>query len=105
MSVPTGSNSSSSIIDCMFPPINYAAVEDDLYRSGLPTELNYAFVKNMNVKVFYDAVSVIAFVCFSSDCALCAAPNDHPIDLPDPFTRSSKRRLVRKYYIMSTSIF
>ena len=52
MSAPA-SNSSSNIIDCLFPPINYAAVEEDLYRSGLPTELNYAFVKKMNVKVRY----------------------------------------------------
>jgi hypothetical protein len=53
-SVSASSNSgggSGMATDRIFPPLNYAAVEDGLYRSALPSELNYGFVKTLHVKV------------------------------------------------------
>jgi hypothetical protein len=35
----------------LFPPINFAALEDDLYRSGMPTEINFEVCK---LCVIYD---------------------------------------------------
>lgn len=29
----------------LFPPINFTALEDDLYRSGMPTEINFEVCK------------------------------------------------------------
>lgn len=29
----------------LFPPINFTALEDDLYRSGVPTEINFEVCK------------------------------------------------------------
>ena len=34
----------------LFPPPNFAAVEDDLYRSALPTEINVPFLQQLNLK-------------------------------------------------------
>jgi len=36
------------------PPINFSWVEEDLYRSGVPNELNYPFLEKLNLrKVLY----------------------------------------------------
>ena len=36
------------------PPVNYGMVEDDMYRSGQPSELNYPFLERMRLrKVLY----------------------------------------------------
>lgn len=34
----------------LFPPQNFGAVEDGIYRSGLPTELNYRFLESLRLK-------------------------------------------------------
>ena len=34
----------------LFPPQNFGAVEDGIYRSGLPTELNYRFLESLQLK-------------------------------------------------------
>jgi tyrosine-protein phosphatase OCA1 len=34
----------------LFPPQNFGAVEDGIYRSGLPSELNYRFLESLNLK-------------------------------------------------------
>ncbi|CAM9103240.1 unnamed protein product [Phaeothamnion confervicola] len=33
-----------------FPPVNFGAVEEGLYRSGLPSEINYPFLDRLNLK-------------------------------------------------------
>ncbi|KAG5175830.1 protein-tyrosine phosphatase [Tribonema minus] len=33
-----------------FPPVNFAPVEEGLYRSGLPTEINYPFLERLKLK-------------------------------------------------------
>ncbi len=32
------------------PPLNFSAVEEDLYRSGLPNELNFPFLERLGLK-------------------------------------------------------
>ena len=32
------------------PPVNYGLVEDDLYRSGQPNELNFPFLERLGLK-------------------------------------------------------
>ncbi|KAI3660086.1 hypothetical protein MP638_002428 [Amoeboaphelidium occidentale] len=32
------------------PPINYGMIEDDLYRSGLPNELNFPFLEKLGLR-------------------------------------------------------
>lgn len=32
------------------PPVNYGMVEEDLYRSGQPNELNFPFLERLNLK-------------------------------------------------------
>jgi tyrosine-protein phosphatase OCA1 len=32
------------------PPINFGCVEDDLYRSGAPNELNFPFLEKLHLK-------------------------------------------------------
>jgi protein tyrosine/serine phosphatase len=34
----------------LFPPQNFGAVEDGIYRSGLPSELNYRFLESLQLK-------------------------------------------------------
>lgn len=34
----------------VFPPLNFAAVEDNLYRSAFPNELNFSFLQSLNLK-------------------------------------------------------
>ena len=34
----------------LFPPQNFGAVEDGIYRSGLPSELNYRFLESLHLK-------------------------------------------------------
>jgi hypothetical protein len=33
-----------------FPPLNFAYVEENLYRSAIPTELNFQFLNSLNLK-------------------------------------------------------
>lgn len=32
------------------PPLNFGMVEEDLYRSGLPNELNFPFLERLKLK-------------------------------------------------------
>ena len=34
----------------LFPPLNFTYVENNLYRSAFPTEINYEFVRSLNLK-------------------------------------------------------
>ena len=34
----------------LFPPMNFAAVEEDLYRSAIPTEINIPFLQQLNLR-------------------------------------------------------
>jgi len=34
----------------MIPPINFGCVADDLYRSGVPNELNFPFLEKLHLK-------------------------------------------------------
>ncbi|KAJ3330821.1 tyrosine-protein phosphatase required for protection against superoxide stress (By similarity) [Blyttiomyces sp. JEL0837] len=34
----------------MIPPMNFGMVEDDLYRSGQPNELNFPFLEKLNLR-------------------------------------------------------
>jgi tyrosine-protein phosphatase OCA1 len=34
----------------LFPPLNFGTVETDLYRSGIPNELNFQFLQSLNLK-------------------------------------------------------
>ena len=34
----------------LFPPQNYSAVEEGIYRSGLPSELNYRFLESLHLR-------------------------------------------------------
>ncbi|KAJ5072004.1 tyrosine-protein phosphatase oca1-related [Anaeramoeba ignava] len=34
----------------LIPPINFGMVEDDLYRSGFPNELNFPFLEKLALK-------------------------------------------------------
>lgn len=34
----------------LFPPLNYAVVEDGIYRSATPSELNFPFLHTLNLK-------------------------------------------------------
>ncbi len=59
----------------LFPPLHYGAVEDGLYRSALPTNINYPFLKTLNIKTFVilspDAVGE-EFVMFLDECSINA---------------------------------
>jgi protein tyrosine/serine phosphatase len=33
-----------------FPPINFAVVQEGLYRSGLPSEVNFPFLERLNLR-------------------------------------------------------
>ena len=35
----------------LYPPISFSMVEEGIYRSGLPTELNFGFLKSLNLKM------------------------------------------------------
>ncbi len=45
------SMSSDSSIALLYPPLNYGAVENDLYRSAVPSEINYGFLATLKIKV------------------------------------------------------
>ncbi|EQC28392.1 hypothetical protein SDRG_13721 [Saprolegnia diclina VS20] len=32
------------------PPVNYGMIEEDLYRSGIPNELNFPFLERLNLR-------------------------------------------------------
>jgi tyrosine-protein phosphatase OCA1 len=34
----------------LFPPQNFVAVEEGIYRSGLPSELNYRFLESLQLR-------------------------------------------------------
>ena len=34
----------------LIPPVNFGMVEENLYRSGLPTELNFPFLERLRLK-------------------------------------------------------
>ncbi|CAM9878083.1 unnamed protein product [Heterosigma akashiwo] len=34
----------------LFPPVNFGMVEEDLYRSALPTEINFPFLETLQLK-------------------------------------------------------
>ena len=34
----------------LYPPQNFGCVEDGVYRSGLPSELNYRFLESLNLR-------------------------------------------------------
>ena len=34
----------------LFPPLNFQYVENDLYRSAFPTEINYDFLRTLNLR-------------------------------------------------------
>ena len=34
----------------LIPPINFGMVEEQLYRSGMPNELNFPFLERLNLK-------------------------------------------------------
>jgi len=34
----------------LIPPINFGIVEENLYRSGMPNELNFPFLERLNLK-------------------------------------------------------
>lgn len=34
----------------LYPPQNFGAVEEGIYRSGLPSELNFRFLESLNLK-------------------------------------------------------
>ena len=34
----------------LFPPLNFCAVADNLYRSAIPNELNFQFLQTLNIK-------------------------------------------------------
>eukprot|EP01036_Dinobryon_divergens_P034157 gene34157-44131_t len=42
-----------------FPPLNFCAVEEDLYRSGMPYESNFQYLKSLQLKTV---------LVLSSDC-------------------------------------
>jgi tyrosine-protein phosphatase OCA1 len=33
-----------------FPPVNFSPVEEGLYRSGLPSEINYPFLERLGLR-------------------------------------------------------
>lgn len=35
---------------CYIPPLNFGMVEEDLYRSGAPNELNFPFLERLGLK-------------------------------------------------------
>lgn len=35
---------------CYIPPPNFGMIEEDLYRSGLPSEVNFSFLDGLNIK-------------------------------------------------------
>ena len=35
---------------CFIPPVNFGLVEEDLYRSGLPNELNFPYLERLNLR-------------------------------------------------------
>jgi tyrosine-protein phosphatase OCA1 len=56
-----------------FPPPNFGAVEEGLYRSGFPTELNFSFIESLGLKsvVILSPDGVDArFLSFLEDCLL-----------------------------------
>ena len=55
----------------LFPPQSFAAVEDGIYRSGFPTELNFSFIETLNLKsvIILSSESVDdSFVYFLESC-------------------------------------
>lgn len=75
MSDVPSSGVSSHVVNSLFPPMNYAAVEDGLHRSALPMELNYGFIRSLNIKTFVimSPESVREdFVSFLDDCSINA---------------------------------
>lgn len=34
----------------LFPPLNFGTVEENIYRSAIPTELNFQFLQTLNLK-------------------------------------------------------
>jgi tyrosine-protein phosphatase OCA1 len=58
----------------LFPPQNFGAVEDGIYRSGLPSELNYRFLESLNLKtviVLSPESMSIQFSSFLEDFGIC----------------------------------
>lgn len=34
----------------LFPPLNFGYVQDELYRSAIPNEINFQFLQTLNLK-------------------------------------------------------
>jgi protein tyrosine/serine phosphatase len=34
----------------LFPPLNFGVIEEDLYRSAMPTELNFPFMRTLQLR-------------------------------------------------------
>lgn len=43
-------NRITSVTMHLYPPQNFGAVEEGIYRSGLPSELNYRFLESLNLR-------------------------------------------------------
>jgi tyrosine-protein phosphatase OCA1 len=57
----------------LFPPPSFACVEDRIFRSGFPSELNFTFIESLNLKT----VVVLSpenvedqFISFLKDCGI-----------------------------------
>lgn len=35
---------------CFIPPVNFGMIEEDLYRSGQPNELNFPYLERLNLR-------------------------------------------------------
>lgn len=56
----SNNNSRSKVV----PPANFGMVCDGLYRMGQPNELNFSFMRRLNVKTIVFLKQVRAFLCY-----------------------------------------
>ena len=57
----------------LYPPQSFGCVEDGVYRSAFPTELNFAFLESLNLKtvVILSPENVEEqFISFLKDCGI-----------------------------------